>query len=96
MTEPNAVDSVPNRLAASKAESGDLNRLTSGQLPVIDAANQDETPDLTRLDALEVMVDEWGQDSFPASDPPGSLPPSLMSPNPVPHSSRDDDDTRSD
>jgi hypothetical protein len=23
------------------------------------------------------LVDEWGEDSFPASDPPGGLPPSM-------------------
>jgi len=30
-----------------------------------------------RSDAVDSLVDGWGLDSFPASDPPGCLPPSL-------------------
>ncbi|MGH8911077.1 MAG: hypothetical protein ACRDVD_01080 [Acidimicrobiia bacterium] len=26
---------------------------------------------------IDRMIDEWGDQSFPASDPPGGLPPSL-------------------
>ncbi len=29
---------------------------------------------------VESLIDEWGEDSFPASDPPGGLPPSLAHP----------------
>ena len=29
---------------------------------------------------VESLIDEWGEDSFPASDPPGGLPPSLAYP----------------
>ncbi len=32
----------------------------------------------TRDEALDELVEEWGWDSFPASDPPGCLPPTMM------------------
>ncbi len=34
----------------------------------------DSSSDTTEVEAL---VDEWGEHAFPASDPPGRLPPSL-------------------
>lgn len=46
----------------------------------------DKTRSASRRKALEAMVDDWGHDSFPASDPPGCLPPSLMSSDPTLHS----------
>jgi hypothetical protein len=30
-----------------------------------------------RREGVDEVVDGWGEDSFPASDPPGSLPPTL-------------------
>lgn len=30
-----------------------------------------------RLKTVDSLVDSWGSDSFPASDPPGCLPPTL-------------------
>ena len=29
---------------------------------------------------VESLIDQWGEQSFPASDPPGRLPPSLAHP----------------
>lgn len=31
------------------------------------------------VEDLDQLVDEWGDGSFPASDPPGALPPGLTS-----------------
>lgn len=35
-----------------------------------------------RREAIEALVDDWGEDSFPASDPPGHIPPGLMPSDP--------------
>lgn len=51
---------------------------SDSETSVNNSVDQDEIPDPERLDALNGMVDTWGLDSFPASDPPGSLPPSMM------------------
>ena len=29
---------------------------------------------------VESLIDQWGEESFPASDPPGRLPPSFAQP----------------
>lgn len=35
----------------------------------------------TPVNGVDGLIDEWGQGSFPASDPPGRVPPSLESGN---------------
>lgn len=55
-------------------------------IPVSAADHREDhlaTPKVSaRRKALDAMVDDWGEDSFPASDPPGCLPPSLISSDP--------------
>lgn len=33
--------------------------------------------DHEEFEDVDDLVDEWGEDSFPASDPPGDVPPDL-------------------
>lgn len=46
--------------------------MTREQNPIPDVG-----PDDPESEDVDTLVDEWGEDSFPASDPPGTLPPSL-------------------
>lgn len=46
---------------------------------VRNTTNEEGTAHLEYPDAVNEVIDEWGEDSFPASDPPGCLPPSLVS-----------------
>lgn len=54
-------------------ESDSTTRRVSGG----DPAARGDASDPGRSDAVDSLVDGWGLDSFPASDPPGCLPPSL-------------------
>lgn len=46
---------------------------------VTNATDHEGTAHPVPPDAVNEVIDEWGEDSFPASDPPGCLPPSLVS-----------------
>ncbi len=38
---------------------------------------QDPAPENSTPEDVDELVDEWGDESFPASDPPSSIPPTL-------------------
>lgn len=45
--------------------------------PVVQLAPKVPSSAEARRILVEFLIDEWGEESFPASDPPGGLPPSL-------------------
>ncbi len=47
--------------------------------PVLQSAPKRSSAEERRV-LVDFLIDEWGEESFPASDPPGGLPPSLARP----------------